>query len=55
MTAHSEEILPLSEQRGASGPDNALLVQVQPLTPPTSESGKLATIFKLTHYRKVRR
>jgi hypothetical protein len=25
ITAHSEEILPLSEQRGATGPDNALL------------------------------
>ena len=28
VTAHSEEILPLSEQRGATGPDNALFVQV---------------------------
>jgi len=25
MTAHSEEILPLPEQRGATGPDNALI------------------------------
>ena len=32
-------------------PDHALLVEVQPLTPPKSRSGKLATIFKLTHYR----
>ena len=37
-------------QRGATGPDNALLVEVQPLTPPKSRSGKLATIFKLAHY-----
>jgi hypothetical protein len=50
MTAYSEEILPLSEQWGATGPDNALLVEVQPLTPPKSGSGKLATIFKLAHY-----
>ena len=29
---------------------NTLFVEVQPLTPPKSRSGKLATIFKLTHY-----
>jgi hypothetical protein len=30
---------------------NALFVEVQPLTPSESASGKLGTIFKLTHYR----
>ena len=29
----------------------ARLVEVQPLTPPKSKSGRLATIFKLTHSR----
>jgi hypothetical protein len=53
MTAYSEEILPVSEQRGATWPCNALLVEVQPLTPPKSRSRKLATIFKLSHYRKA--
>ncbi len=38
-------------RRGATWPYYALLVEVQPLTPPKSRSRKLATIFKLTHYR----
>src|SRR2546425_3308243 len=56
VTAHSEEILPLSEQQGATGPDNTLTGQVKsPTTPWKSASGKLATIFKLPHYRRRRK
>jgi len=31
----------------------ALSEEVQPLGPPKSQSGKLATIFKLPHYRAI--
>jgi len=34
ITANSEEILPLSEQWGANGSDNALFVEVQPADSP---------------------
>jgi len=50
MTAYSEETLPPSGQRSANGPDNSIVVEVQPLTPPKSRSGKLATIFRPAHY-----